>query len=359
MSAPSRLYNFTTSTTISSSQVNAEFNQLIAALSSINTDGTFRDIAIGTGVIPLRVFHSGSKIKISFNGLLSGSTWTSDDNTVSTIVLSFENDLLLLSYKAATASTWSDSAWDRETEITGSNGDLRLKQGKLLFSTDTNLYRDSANVLKTDDALTVDGAAVRIPNGSLVIGVDTNLYRSAVNTLKTDDNLTVAQNINLETGGSIYSPDVDGSTASSGKFVGGSGGFMWFDGVTAGTSVITLDSTLDWRDREIYATGRLIYAATPVVPGDPGDNLLFAYTLENVAPNLETVNTVYTNFYSEAGSSGAGTNPQGTLYGGGGDTVYLWADSANGNLMLGKSVDTGIEASYSLLVHFSDDQGHV
>jgi hypothetical protein len=104
--------------------------------------------------------------------------------------------------------------------------------GLLYFgsSKDTNLYRSAANVLKTDDSLTVSGSYLTVSSGTILFpdiatsgafairtkvtgdadyryGVaadgktmwgdgtnawDTNLYRSAADTLKTDDSLIVA-----------------------------------------------------------------------------------------------------------------------------------------------------------------------
>ncbi len=56
---------------------------------------------------------------------------------------------------------------------------------------DTNLYRSSANLLATDDSLSVGG-------GVLTLAADTNLYRLSANVLKTDDSLTVAGDLNAE-----------------------------------------------------------------------------------------------------------------------------------------------------------------
>lgn len=49
---------------------------------------------------------------------------------------------------------------------------------------DTNLYRNAASQLKTDDDLVVGG-------GNIVIGADTEIYRDSANVLKTEDSLTV------------------------------------------------------------------------------------------------------------------------------------------------------------------------
>lgn len=82
---------------------------------------------------------------------------------------------------------------------------------------DTNLYRSSANVLKTDGSLSAvnnvianQSGANQVAIGSLntivgggpnaagvEFGADTNLYRSAADQLKTDDALVIAQNLYL------------------------------------------------------------------------------------------------------------------------------------------------------------------
>ena len=82
------------------------------------------------------------------------------------------------------------------------------QDGKLAIGSDTNLYRDSANRLKTDDALTVTGnldalAAVNI-TGTLTFGGDANLYRSAADLLKTDDSLQVANTLYIGADTNLY-----------------------------------------------------------------------------------------------------------------------------------------------------------
>ena len=57
----------------------------------------------------------------------------------------------------------------------------------ITFDGDTNIYRNAANTLKTDDTMVVAGDFYA--EGTIYFGAaaDTNLYRSAANTLKTDD----------------------------------------------------------------------------------------------------------------------------------------------------------------------------
>lgn len=136
---------------------------------------------------------------------------------------------------------------------------------KLVWAADTNLYRASANVLKTDDALSVtdtltvegvtlpkmvwrtssterayvqytnatnvfridsDGTIDLAPNntvalslhtdGKLLIGnaTDTNLYRSAADTLKTDDSFIVGANLTVS-GTSAFTGTVTGLTKAT------------------------------------------------------------------------------------------------------------------------------------------------
>ena len=88
----------------------------------------------------------------------------------------------------------------------------QMRTDTLEWGGDTNLYRNAANVLKTDDALVVAGeldalgdlivtGAERIDGaGGLIFGsgADTNLYRGAANTLKTDDGLIVTGEVEID-----------------------------------------------------------------------------------------------------------------------------------------------------------------
>jgi len=60
---------------------------------------------------------------------------------------------------------------------------------KSLNWSDTNLYRDGVNVLKTDDNLE---AFTLTTDQYIYLGADVTLYRSAANVLKTDDNFEAA-----------------------------------------------------------------------------------------------------------------------------------------------------------------------
>ena len=165
--------------------------------------------------------------------------------------------------------------------------------------------------------------------------------------------------INLASGKALTSPDVDGGTANSGRFLGGNGGFMFFDGTTTGTTAITLDSTLDWRDRWIHVNVYARFSATTggFVPGGGTDTGINGDIEREAGDNLAGDQYKATFFYSEQGSTGTGS-PGGVLQTNGEDNVWVYADSTSGDLKLRKSVDTGNEADFGLLVIFSDDQGH-
>lgn len=115
---------------------------------------------------------------------------------------------------------------------TATQAELTLT-GNLDFGADVNLYRSAADVLKTDDSLTVGGTTLDVLTGQIIArknsttvflsdfvgggdtqpafsvtgggklqwgaggssAVDTNLYRSAANVLKTDDTLDVVGDI--------------------------------------------------------------------------------------------------------------------------------------------------------------------
>lgn len=240
-----------------------------------------------------------------------------------------------------------------------------------VFSTKKTGDTDARHVLKTSgNGLLGGGAATQ----------DIRRMRTAAKSIEWDDNaggdLTkfsvkavdsdFSGDINLAPGKSIYAPDVAGdgtppASANGGRFLGGNGGFMWFDGVTTGVTAITLDSTLDWRDRWISITARIILNTTPsdYVPGGTFDNTLTGYLGKLSGSSAAFVSDfLATTFYSEAGSTGAGVLPMGTLSNLDADFIDIWADSTNGNLKIGKPSDTGDEAAFGLFVIFSDDQEH-
>ena len=154
-----------------------------------------------------------------------------DDNLAVVGTTTLTGQLLLNNLLRVTRAATSDSAW--ETRVTGdtnarhyalADGDLWWGPGN--GAADTNLYRDAANVLRTDDALTVAGVltlanqltqtrasgtdAVRdvrvtgdtqprfyqVATGQMYWGpgnaaVDTLLYRSGVGSLVTDGDFTI------------------------------------------------------------------------------------------------------------------------------------------------------------------------
>jgi hypothetical protein len=69
---------------------------------------------------------------------------------------------------------------------------------RILFGSgkDTNLYRNSANQLKTDDVFVIAGnfysISLMLPNGGIMFGGDTFLYRSAADLLRTSDTFQAA-----------------------------------------------------------------------------------------------------------------------------------------------------------------------
>lgn len=71
-------------------------------------------------------------------------------------------------------------------------GSTDIQVANITFGTagDTNLYRSAANLLRTDDALSVAGNIYA--DASIVWSSDTNLYRAGANLLKTDDTLSVS-----------------------------------------------------------------------------------------------------------------------------------------------------------------------
>lgn len=278
------------------------------------------------------------------------------------------------------------------------SGDVNLDAAKRLHIGGSNLYEGATNQLKTDNALVVgndvilgSGKALYAPNveGSVksqgsntsvssgklidssatfstdsvvagdIVRNDTTYAKTTVVTVDSETQLTLSADIFTSTGNPYRVVIKD--TANSGKFLGGNGGFMWFDGVTIGTTAITLDSTIDWRDRWISITARIAFYTTPsdYVPGGTFDNTLTGH-LGQLSGSLAAFVTDFlaTTFYSEAGSAGGGALPHGKLSNVDADDVDIWADSTNGDLKIGKPSDTGDEAAFGLFVIFSDDQGH-
>jgi len=93
---------------------------------------------------------------------------------------------------------------------------------------DVNLYRNGANILKTDDYFVAAGqitgqlsgktALVLTSTGAdtgLTLGGDTNLYRSAADTLKTDDALQVTGALTALSGAAMNSQKITGLAAAT------------------------------------------------------------------------------------------------------------------------------------------------
>ena len=88
-------------------------------------------------------------------------------------------------------------------------------QGGLNFglAEDTNLFRSGADMLRTNDALVVD-LDLTVSGGDITIGADCNLTRDAANVLRTNDNftvdldLTVSQDLTVSGGDITIGADV-------------------------------------------------------------------------------------------------------------------------------------------------------
>jgi hypothetical protein len=127
---------------------------------------------------------------------------------------------------------------------------------RINLGADVNLYRNFANILKTDDSLEVVGyvgaqygTATQIRMGNFGPGgesgiqfgtaLDTNLYRSAANTLKTDDTFIAAGGL-FATGSGVEAPNGPGVAATgdiSGKRIRvGASGIENVSGAYAGAT---------------------------------------------------------------------------------------------------------------------------
>lgn len=135
----------------------------------------------------------------------------------------------------------------------------------ILIGADTNLFRDAANVLRTNDSLVVDGN-ITASGGTVIIGGDVNLFRNAANVLRTNDSLivdgslTIGADVNLfrDSSNVLRTNDsfvvdgaltVGGSISTSGQ-VSASG-----DLFTSSGDLITDSGNLDVRSGAI-ATGK-------------------------------------------------------------------------------------------------------
>jgi uncharacterized protein YmfQ (DUF2313 family) len=225
--------------------------------------------------------------------------------------------------------------------LTTLSGDLDLSGGKRLrLRTNASIYSNASKEIIFDDT-----------GGGNLTEID---LKTAL--------LTLAGNMDMATGKYIYAPDVAAGAANSGKFFGGNGGFMWFYGASNGTTAVTLDSTLDWRDRLISVSGILYTAITPsnIYPGGSGDSVFSGYSINN-SGSMDTVRIGLTYFYSEAGGDGSST-PRGIINALSvtvDKTMYMYADSSTGDLKVERDIGTGDEVAYGFLVMFSDDQGHI
>jgi hypothetical protein len=163
--------------------------------------------------------------------------------------------------RAANAAVWRSSVvgdtGDRFTFDTAGLMQWGPSPGTGVF--DTNLYRSSADVLRTDDSLVValdtyarGGVATQVATGDIsILGVggaaragivfgsaaDTNLYRSAADTLKTDDSLVVAGT--LSASDATYQT-IETYSASMGAGVASGGGQIMLRDGTMGNQATRL-----------------------------------------------------------------------------------------------------------------------
>lgn len=224
----------------------------------------------------------------------------------------------------------------------------------------TSRWRTFANGthLFSDGSVTHDVGFNRF--GVKSFRIDDTVVGNLIEVQLLTDLLTLNGDITNITGKTYFQPDVAGGAANDGLFVGANGGFMWFDGATNGVTDVTLDSTLDWRDRWVSVTAYRINQATPAnyQPGGANDNVIHGDIDQNAAATAAIItDRADTIFYTEQGGSGA-VSPWGILGDDSADDIMIRANSTNGNLELRKISDTGIEIAFGLLVIFSSDQGH-
>lgn len=249
MAAPSRLYTFTPNTTIASSQVNGELNQIIAALAQINTTGTFRDCIFGTGVILGRLYSTAASVRIAVNCSLSGSTWTADSAGSSAFMLEFDTNAnkLILYQKDTPAASWE--SFDYNVEIIDTNQRTILIELLLSKKTSTNdtviasrLSSDTGNRFHINA-----GGKHEWGDGSSP--VDADLLRISAGTLKTNVNFVVGNNLTVD-----GTSGINLTSAGADKFTH-----------TAATKTVTLGAGA-FRPRSINPAGvddRMVFVATP------------------------------------------------------------------------------------------------
>ncbi len=112
----------------------------------------------------------------------------------------------------------------------GEKATININEGSnpgILLGDDTNLYRDTTNLLKTDDKFETSNAGGKDTinlsnitlNTGISIGGDSNLFRSAANQLKTDDSVRIGGELIVE---DSYNPGTniidDGSTTEDAVF---------------------------------------------------------------------------------------------------------------------------------------------
>ena len=187
-------------------------NTRLSALTSISTPAFGDEIYIND-VSDLTDNAAGSSRKITVSNLLAQA----DDLNTDLVTLIGTQVLTNKTLTAPTITTPTITgavSFNADITVSGAGSqilfpDNSTSAGGLLFGADTNLYRDAADSLRTDDYLTVGsdlivaGAAaaqalrIYIQNGKLVFSgtsagsYDVNLYASATNVLKTDDNFII------------------------------------------------------------------------------------------------------------------------------------------------------------------------
>jgi hypothetical protein len=130
-----------------------------------NIDGTHKDIKFGNGGLFGEAQSTSTLVFYSCNCYYNsgGPNWVAYDTTKNAYVLSFNvsTNEVLLRKKTGTGTPWT--SWTTITTLMDSSG-------KMVFESDTNIYRGAANQLKTDDDLVVAGSGgLTVSSGDITL----------------------------------------------------------------------------------------------------------------------------------------------------------------------------------------------
>jgi len=228
----------------------------------------------------------------------------------------------------------------------------------------TNIIVNNASTGTITSAFEIESAK----KGNLAKGEILN-PSGTVTTVLTNISADISNDIIIRhSGGSLHGPPYSQHSKTATKNLSDSpapdatgGGIIWVELRTTGTTEIILDNSIDWRDRFIAINGWGVQLGTSILPGQAGDNGIFAYGNAQDPASLDLVLTrnVIGFLYTEQGGDGSAlpymlmnVEEQGANIG------RLYAKSSNGNLAFKFAANPANEQDIILKIDYSPIQNH-